>query len=115
MKESFRVTRVEREVQHILAEYIQRQVNFPSGVLFSLTRVESNKELRTARVFYSLMGDESLQERAQEVLDQSIHHIQKHLNKSLHMKFSPRISFVFDTGLEHMNKIQNILNKVQDE
>lgn len=115
MKESFRVTRVEKEIQQVLAEYLQRNVNFPSGVIFSITRVESTKELRTAKIFYSFLGDESKIERAQEVLDQQLHGAQKHLNKEMHMKFVPRISFILDKGLEHMMKIQGILHKVKDE
>ena len=115
MKEGFRVTRVEKEIQQILAEYMQRQMHFPSGVLFSITRVESNKVLRTAKVYYSLMGDESLYERCEEILDESMYEIQKHLNKTMHMKFVPHISFVFDQGLEHMMKIQGQLQEIQDE
>ena len=115
MKDGFRVTRVEKEIQQILAEYIQRQIIFPSGVLFSITRVESTKELRTAKVYYSLMGDESQYERSQEIITDSMYEIQKHLNKSMHMKFVPRVTFYFDEGLEHMMRIQGLLHNIKED
>lgn len=115
MKEGFRVTRVEKELQQILAEYIQRNLTFPSGVIFSITRVQSTKELTTAKVFYSLLGNEDQFERCSEIIKESMYDIQKHLNKTMHMKFVPRVTFYFDEGLEHMMKIQGMLHNIKDD
>lgn len=114
MKESHRVSRVEREIQQILAQYILRNITFPAGVLVTVTRVQSTKELRTAKVFLSFMGDDSVQEEAFEALEERRQLVQQHLNKSMHMKFVPRISFVVDKGLDHMLRIEGLLRDIED-
>lgn len=112
MKESHRVSRVEREIQQILAQFILRSISFPPGVLATVTRVQSTKELRTAKIFMSFMGDEEAQAEAMEILEERKSLVQNHLNKSMHMKFVPRISFVLDKGLDHMLHIEGLLREV---
>lgn len=112
MSESRRVQRVEKELQHIVANYLLR--GFKGGLrgLVSVSRVESNPKLRTAKVYVSVLGSNEDREVSLESLQEHIHEIQKHVNAQLRMKFVPRISIVLDEGLEKMLRVESLLREI---
>ncbi len=112
MKDGHRVLRVEKELQHIVADYIVRRVSFGGG-LVAVSRVESTKELRTAKLYISVMGSEEQKERAMEILQDFLPDIQKHVNREMRMKFVPRLSLHLDRGLEHMMHVQDTLSEIE--
>lgn len=109
MTESFRVQRVEKQLQEIVSEYLMRRACLTT--MTSVSRVESNKELRTAKVYLSVFGEEDQKQEALDLLEDQIYDLQGYVNKNLHMKFVPRISLHLDRGLEHMMKIQSLLSE----
>lgn len=109
MKDGFRVRRVERELLELISEYFQKKLPLPA--VTTVARVESNEKLRTAKVFVSVMGDEDQKFEALDMIKEDLYSLQGFLNKKMHMKFVPRVSFELDQGLEHMMKIQEILTE----
>lgn len=112
MKDGFRVQRVERELLQLISEYIIKKVPLPA--VTTVSRVESTEKLRTAKVFISVMGDDLAKEEALEIINDQLYDMQGYLNRKMHMKFVPRVSFYLDLGLEHMLKIQNILTEDEE-
>lgn len=109
MKDGFRVQRVERELLELISEYFQKKLPLPA--ITTVTRVESNEKLRTAKVFVSVMGDEDQKLEALDMIKEDLYTLQGFLNRKMHMKFVPRVSFDLDLGLDHMMKIQEILTE----
>jgi ribosome-binding factor A len=105
---SVRVQKVEKELQHLLSEYLTRNLRF--STLTTILRVESNKELRAARVFVSVFGDDDAKAAIMERLEAEIYQIQGFINRELHMKHPPRIRFVLDHGLDHMAHVQEVID-----
>ncbi|HZK29147.1 MAG TPA: 30S ribosome-binding factor RbfA, partial [Clostridia bacterium] len=62
-----RADRIGDEIRRILADLMQRKLNDPriSG-LVSLTSVRLTGDLSTARVYYSVYGDEQARENAKD-------------------------------------------------
>jgi ribosome-binding factor A len=112
VSESRRVQRIEKELQHIVANYILRDFRGQLSGLVSVSRVESNPKLRTAKVYISVMGSEADRDNAIDFLNENIRHIQHHVNKQLHMKFVPRLSIVLDEGLEKLLKVETLLREI---
>jgi ribosome-binding factor A len=112
VNESRRVQKVERELQHIVATYILQGFKGRLHGLVTVSRVESNPKLRTAKVFVSVLGSEEDQKKSIQSLQDGIREIQQQVNKSVHMKFVPRISIVLDHGLERLLKVENLLNEI---
>ncbi|OFZ19068.1 MAG: ribosome-binding factor A, partial [Bdellovibrionales bacterium RBG_16_40_8] len=112
MVDGRRLQRVEKELQHIIANYLVRGFKGSLHGLVSVSRVESNPKLRTAKVFVSIMGSDADKERSIDALNENIYEIQKHVNKELRMKFVPRISIVHDKGLERILKVETLLRDI---
>jgi ribosome-binding factor A len=112
MKESRRVQRVEKELQHIVAQYLIRGFKGQLFGLVSVSRVESNPKLRTAKVYVSVLGSEDDKHKTIESLQEWTQDIQNQVNRGLQMKFVPRISIVLDEGLERLLKVETALREI---
>jgi len=115
MGDGRRVQRIEKELQQLVANYLQRGFKGRLQGLVSVSRVESNTKLRTAKVYVSIMGSDDQRESSIETLNEYIRDVQQHLNKNLHMKFPPRISFQLDSGLERLLKVESLLREISLE
>ncbi len=112
MKENRRVARVEKELQHIVAQYLIRGIKQPLFGLVSVSRVESNPKLRTAKVYVSILGTAEDKKKSLESLKACTYEIQQQVNRGLSMKFVPRISIVLDEGLERLLIVESKLRAI---
>ena len=110
-----RIQRVEKELQQIVASYLVRGLNQKLYGLVSVSRVQVSEKLRTAKVFISVLGSDEDRDRSLEVLEERRHDVQKHVGRSLSMKFTPKISFEIDHGFEHMLKVESLLHEIQEK
>jgi ribosome-binding factor A len=115
VSESRRVQRVEKELQHLVANYLLRGFKGQLRGLVSVSRVESNPKLRTAKVYVSILGSDDDRDFSLESLEENIRDIQQHVNKQLRMKFVPRLSIVLDTGLQKLLRVETLLREISQE
>lgn len=112
MADGRRVQRVEKELQHLVANYLTKEFRGRLRGLVSVSRVESNEKLRTAKIFVSVLGSDEDRDFSLETLQENLHEIQRHVGRQLRMKFIPRISIQLDTGFEKMLKVESLLHKI---
>ncbi|MCB0351188.1 MAG: 30S ribosome-binding factor RbfA [Bdellovibrionales bacterium] len=115
MTVSRRVQRVEKELQHIVAKYLVRGYKGRLRGLVSVSRVESNPKLRTAKVYVSIMGSDEDRDASLESLKDHLHDIQAHVSEQLRMKYVPRISIVLDEGLHRLLRVESLLRDISLE
>ena len=92
---STRVQRVERELLEPLSHFLLHDLSTPLPCYVSITAVEVSPDLRYARVFFRLVGKDSLTRQAEEVLAGLRGAFQKHVAKSIDSKFCPVLKFEF--------------------
>lgn len=113
MKSDHRVKRVEREIHHAIAQYLIRNFNTSNYGIVSVTRVESNRELKHAKVFIScLQSPKSIEEIVNELNDQHAE-AQAFLAQTLKLRNTPILKFVTDTGFEKMLRVEGLLKDIQ--
>lgn len=85
-----------------------REIEFPSGVLVSITRAETTEDCKDAKIFASALPFDKAKQIL-EILIKNAYHIQKILNKKLRMKPVPRIFFKIDPSIEKADKVDRLL------
>jgi ribosome-binding factor A len=110
-----RAQRVEKELQHIVAKFLIRGLKIKLPGLVTVSRVQVNEKIRTAKIFVSILGSDKDTEDALELLEEYTPDVQKHVSKELRMKFIPRVAFVLDRGLEHYLKVESALHQISQE
>jgi ribosome-binding factor A len=107
--------RTERLGELILAEVsdlLARDIKDPRIGFVTLTRVEMSDDLRYAKVFASILGTEQEKARTLQGLASATGYIRRHLGRTLHLRYTPEITFLNDVSLEHGAKIAQLLRQL---
>ena len=90
---SRRVLRMEKELQQVIASYLLFNLKGPLYGMVSVAKVGVSKDLRTAKVYVSVMGTEEDRQATEEKLAEQRPAIQHHINKVIKTKFCPVLNF----------------------
>lgn len=110
-----RVARVEREVQQTVAQFLISGFRLPLPGIVTVARVRMPGDLRTAKVYVSILGDPKLLDEAVELLQERAFEIQNYLGKELKMRYCPKLTFYPDNETEEILKVEKILQELDNE
>ena len=113
-KTTHRVERVSSLIQQLLASAILPYVR-TLGAIVTVSRVSCSHDLRWAKVFITVVGDDDADTRVLGTLRNNVYELQGELNRSLSMKQVPRVTFFLDTTARHAEHISKIFNKIHEE
>ena len=108
MKRNLRVNQL---IKKELSQIILREVNFPKGVLATVTRVETSANLIQAKIYVSVIPEDKLP-RIIETLNKLVYYLQQKLNKRLRMRPIPRIEFVEERQTIEAGRVEELLEKI---
>ena len=103
--------RVDEAVREVLSDAISKQVKDPRVGFVTVTAVETAPDLRRARVFVSVLGNEEDRERSLAGLDASHVYLQSQLAAELRMKRTPVLQFVYDDSIDTGMRISGLLEE----
>ena len=108
MTESQRMARVREEFREILAEEIPK-LKDPRMGFVTITEVKVTPDLRKARVFYSVFGDDKAKKGTRAALIHANKHLRSVLGHSVRLKFTPELIFEEDHVIEEAARIDELL------
>jgi len=111
-----RSDRVAEAIRRLISETVHSKLRDPriKGVV-TITRVEITPDLRFAKIYYSVLGDEKKKSLVARGLDSAKNYIRKYIGDSLELRYTPDILFKFDKKVERSAKIDEILEKIHKE
>lgn len=95
-----------------ISELITRDIKDPRIGFVTFTRVELSDDLRYAKVFVSSLESEQEKARTLQGLSSATGYIRRHIGRALHLRYTPEITFLSDTSLEHGAKIAQLLRQL---
>ena len=102
--------RVNEAVREVLSARIAAGLNDPRIGFVTLTSVETSTDLRHARVYVSVLGDESARADSLAALGSAHGLLQKAIASELRMKRTPTLQFVFDESIDRGMRISELLD-----
>jgi ribosome-binding factor A len=116
MSASNRPERVGQEIQVAIASLLTRgELKDPRIGYITLTGVKVSQDLKTARVYYSMMGTEEERKETQKGLDAAKGFIRREVTEAVNLRVSPEIFFTFDESLERGDRIERLLREVKEK
>src|SRR3954466_5709584 len=106
---SDRMRRVNEAVREVVSEGLG-DLKDPRIGFVTVTGVETSPDLRHARVFVSVLGDEPQREEALEGLRSSAGFLQAQVGHELRMKRTPTLEFVYDESVDRGMRISQLLD-----
>ena len=111
---SKRIQRLNELIKEELGKILLREGNFPKGVLVTITRVETSANLSEANVWISVLPEDQT-EKIVAILNKIIYHLQQKINKTIRIKFVPKIRFLIETKTKEAARIEELLEKIEKE
>ena len=108
-----RTERVAEEVREILAEEVQR-LKDPRIGFVTLTSVEVTPDLRRARIFYTVFGDERQERATAAGLRSATPHLRQAVGRQVRLKVVPELEFRVDETLERGRRIDELLERIHE-
>ncbi|MBI5418150.1 30S ribosome-binding factor RbfA [Candidatus Poribacteria bacterium] len=112
---SRRIERVNELIHEEISDIIQKKLNDPRIGFVTVSDVEVSDDLRYAKVFVTVYGTEQAKESSLIGLTQARGFIRREVGKRIRLRYIPEIFFKFDDTLERSSKLQEILNKIENE
>lgn len=110
-----RMRRVNEAIREVLSEALASGLKDPRVGFVTVTSVETSPDLRSARVFVSVLGDEQQLEDTLAGLERSHGYLQSLLGKQLGLKRTPQLTFHHDDSIERGMRIEKLLREIEEE
>lgn len=114
-KNSIKGTRINGEVQRVLAEVIRGEIKDPRiSSMTSVVAVDVAPDLKTCKAYISVLGDEEARSSTLAGLKSAEGFIKNRLAKTINLRNTPEITFVMDQSIEYgvnMSKLIDEVNK----
>ena len=107
--------RVAAAVHEEVARFLAEGAKDPriSG-LVTVTGADVSRDLRHARVFVSVYGEEAEREKTFEGLQSLASHLKHVVGRNLRLRVSPEIDFVLDESIARASRIEALLEEVKN-
>ena len=106
--------RVDEAVREVLSGAISLKVKDPRVGFVTVTAVETAPDLRHARVFVSVLGDEPVRRRSMQGLQSAHGILQRAVASELRLKHTPTLEFVYDDTSERGFRIAELIDREAD-
>ena len=95
-----------------IAQIVQNQLKDPGLGFVTITGAKLSADLKQARIFYSVLGDEDSKQRTASALKRASGFIQNEVGRNLRLKYTPEILFQFDGSVEYGAHIEELIEKI---
>jgi ribosome-binding factor A len=101
--------RINEVLREVVGATISTELNDPRIGFVTVTSVETSPDLRTAKVFVSVLGSEKEREATLAGLRSSHGVIQSRIAAETRMKRTPKLAFHYDSTVEQGVRISHLL------
>lgn len=108
----YRIDKIAEETKKEVDRIIREMLNDPRiRGTYAVTRADVTRDLRHGKIYVSIL-EEEYAAPMMKALKSAAGFIRSELGKSLHLRYTPELSFVHDKNIEYGIHIANVLKKV---
>jgi ribosome-binding factor A len=109
-----RMRRVDEAVREVVAAAVS-ELSDPRLGFVTVTGVETSPDLRTAKVYVSVLGDSTERDATLDALRSSHGVIQSRIAAETRMKRTPTLTFIYDDTIEKGVRISRLLDDTAED
>jgi ribosome-binding factor A len=109
---SRRVLKAAQAIREVVSMSIIADLKDPRIADVTVTFVEVAADMRNAKIHVSVMGDETKQNLCLRGLQNSAGFLQSKIGKRIDTRYTPRIQFALDRGMQNSMIVTRILDEV---
>jgi ribosome-binding factor A len=112
---SQRPGRVQEALRQEISKILQGEIKDPRIGFLTVTKVELTPDLRYAKVYFSILGEDKDKFKALNGLNSAKGYIKGLLSERIKLRFIPQIEFKIDESMDHAKQIYDILEQIKKE
>lgn len=110
-----RMEKVNQQIKREIGQILQQEISDPRLEFVSIMTVQTSKDLRSARVYYSVLGDSKKHDAAHQGLEKAAGFIRKLLGNRLNIRYTPQLTFIYDDSIETSARIEETIKEIHDD
>jgi len=110
-----RPERVQEALRQEISKIVQNDIKDPRLGFLTITGVEITRDLRYARVFFSVLGENKKKHLALKALNHAKGYIKGLISDRVKLRFMPEIEFRIDESLERTRYLYDLMDKLKKE
>jgi ribosome-binding factor A len=111
-----RPDRVAEAIREEVATYLTDGVKDPRvRGMVTVTGVDVTRDLRHAKVFVSVLGDDAERADTMAGLAGMAAHLRGHVGRALRLRAAPELSFKYDVSVSNAARIETLLEQIKQE
>jgi ribosome-binding factor A len=111
---SVRLARLRELFKQEISTILQREMKDPRIGFVSVTDVELSHDLRHAKVFVSILGDEGAKAKTMAALISAQGFIRTELGRRIRLRYIPQVHVKLDESIERGVRVQHLLRRVAE-
>lgn len=110
-----RADRVQRQLKKEISRILQEELKDPRIGFVTVTRIELTGDLRYAKVYFSILGDEENQKSGEEGIQRAAGYIRKLIGQRIPLRYVPELSFRLDRSIEYSIELEKTFERLKNE
>ena len=115
MPNPYRQARLGEQIAMEVSDLLRTRVKDPRVGFASITRVEVSGDLRYAKIFVSVMGENEEKKGTIEALSHATGFIRHELAARLTIRFMPEITFKLDNSIEQGAHVLGLIRQIEEQ
>jgi ribosome-binding factor A len=109
-----RMRRVDEALREVLSDAIAKDLKDPRIGFVTVTAVNTSRDLRHARVYFSVLGDQRSREQTIDGLRSAHGYLQGVIATQLTLKRTPALVFEYDETVERAARLTELMERGPD-
>lgn len=106
-----RMRRVNQVIREVIGDAISTELDDPRIGFVTVTAVDTSPDLRSARVYVSVLGDDAERDASLAALRSSHGLLQSRIATEMRIKYTPTLTFHYDDGPERGVRVARLLGE----
>ena len=110
-----RIDRVNEQIKREIGVIIQQELADPRLRFVTITNVDASRDLRTAKVYFSALGENPAAQAAQKALESAAGTIRRYVGGHIKMRYTPEFHFIYDRSVEFSARVEQTLTEIRHD
>ncbi|MDO8602310.1 MAG: 30S ribosome-binding factor RbfA [Candidatus Omnitrophota bacterium] len=110
-----RSERVEGQLKKEISRILQEDLKDPRIGFVTIARIDLTGDLRYARIYFSILGDDAAKEESLKGIKSAIGFIRKLIAERMNLRYVPELYFKLDNSLEYSINLEKTFERIKNE
>ncbi|MFN4180427.1 MAG: 30S ribosome-binding factor RbfA [Armatimonadota bacterium] len=107
-----RIERANELLREIIGDFLVHRLRDPRLQFVTITEVQLSPDFQHGKVFFTVLGGEQREQEALAALESAESLIREEINRNVHWRFIPRLTFVVDKRIEKAMSVLALLDQI---